>query len=133
MVQPKKQKHDARGFHFGQVKRKHRRIDIPGFVGDLADGNSIVGGLIENISAGGFKMINVPESFTAEKHTYKAILSGGDKHYKVLAKPCWRKQGKDKNNVEIGFKILDAPWEWVALTLDEIADFDTDDNIGFQS
>lgn len=133
MAQPKIQQHDSGGFYFGQVKRKFRRINISGFVGDLADGNSIVGGFVENISAGGFKMTNIPESFTAEKHTYKAILSGGNKHYKVLVKPCWRGQGKEKHNVDMGFKILDAPWQWVALTMDQIADFETDDNIGFQS
>jgi hypothetical protein len=133
MIQPNDNTHDAGGFNFGQVERKFQRLWVPGFVGELADGKSIVGGIVEDISEGGFKITSIPDSFTAEKHTYSAILSGGGKHYKVLAKPCWRKQGQGKNNVEIGFKILDAPWEWVELTMAEIPEFDTDDDFGYKA
>lgn len=133
MKQPEVENHQSGGFDFGQVKRKFRRIGIPGFIVDLADGKSVVGGIVEDISAGGFRISSIPESFTAEKHVYTTVLSGGGKHYKVLAKPCWRKQGQNINNVEIGFKILDAPWEWLELTMAEIPEFDQDDNFGFQA
>jgi hypothetical protein len=115
------------------MNRKHRRAGVPGFVGDLADGNLVIGGIVEDISTGGFKLTNIPESFSAEKHTYMAILSGGGKHYRLLAKPCWRKQGEGGGSVEMGFKILDAPWEWLALTMNEIPEFDYEDDFGFQA
>ncbi|EKD34225.1 MAG: hypothetical protein ACD_75C02423G0001 [uncultured bacterium] len=125
--------YEASGFRFGQMNRKYRRAGVPGFVGDLADGNLVFGGAVTDISAGGFKITNVPESFNAEKHTYTAILSGGGKHFRLLAKPCWRRQGAGRGNVEMGFKILDAPWEWIELTLNEIPEFDYEDNFGFQA
>ncbi|GEM_PF-1124378 len=121
------------GFRFGQMKRKHRRAGLSGFVGDLADGNLVIGGNVEDISIGGFKITDIPHSFTAEKHTYTAILSGGGKHYRLLAKPCWKRQGSGKGNVDIGFKILDAPWEWVEFTMNEIPEFDYEDSFIFQA
>lgn len=105
----------------GHVKRKHRRAEISGFMGNLVDGRKIIGGIVENISTGGFEFSSLPESFGAEKHTYIAVITGKEKHYKVLVKPCWRRC-KGKNNINIGFKILDAPWEWVELTLNQIAE-----------
>ncbi len=133
MIQNKDSTHDAGGFNFGHVERKFQRFWGPGFVGDVADGKSIVGGIVEDISAGGFKISSIPDSFTAEKHTYSTILSGDGKHYKILAKPCWRRQGQEKNNVEVGFKILDAPWEWAELTMADVAEFDTDNQLGFNA
>ena len=112
-------KETAKRLQLGQRKRKYRRTWIPGFIGDLVDGQKIIGGMIENISTGGFEMANLPKSFTAEKHTYTVVLSGAGRHYKMLAKPCWSKKNGGEN-INFGFKILDAPWEWVAFTLQEI-------------
>ncbi len=121
------------GFRFGQMKRKYRRVGFCGFVGDLAIGKLVVGGNIEDLSIGGFKITGIPLSFGAEKHTYSAILSGGGKHFRLLAKPCWKKQGSRKGSVDLGFKILDAPWEWVKFTMNEIPEFDYEDSFGFQA
>lgn len=109
-------KSTGQGRQFGQVKRRYQRAEVGSFQGNLADGKNVIGGVVGNISPGGFTFTNVPESFSADKHTYTAVLSGGGKHYKMLAKPCWRmKKGND--TLHIGFKILDAPWEWVDLTM----------------
>jgi hypothetical protein len=103
---------------FGQIKRNYRRTGIPGFVGTFADGKKIIKTNVENISTGGFEITILPKSFLAEKNTYVAVISGEGKHYKMLVKPCWQK--KEGRNMNIGFKILDAPWEWVELTLNRI-------------
>ena len=121
---------EASGSRFGQMRRKYRRAGVPGFVGDIADGNLVIGGMIEDISTGGFRITNIPEFFQAEKHTYSAVLSGAGKHYRLLAKPCWRKKGTGQDQVEMGFKIIDAPWEWVELTMKEIPEFDYEDGFG---
>jgi hypothetical protein len=109
------------GFHLGPTERKYRRVEISGFVGDLADGRALLGGVVADISPGGFKMTTMKTTFTADRHTYTAVLTGGGNHYRLLAKPCWKRPGTGKYYLEIGFKILDAPWEWVELTMNEIA------------
>lgn len=124
-----KQRNPVAEMYGGQVKRKFRRVAIPGFVGDLADGSAIVCGDVENISKNGFKFTNAPAGFTADKFTYTVVLSRQGEHYRVLAKPCWKKCGRS-NRTEIGFKILDAPWEWVELTSREIPEYDYDDLSG---
>ncbi len=100
----------------GQRRRKYRRTLIPDFVGDLADGGKVIGGVVDNISPGGFEITNLPKSFAAEKHHYTTVLSGGGKHYRMLVKPCWSKK-KGAYHRDIGFKILDAPWQWLELTM----------------
>lgn len=103
----------------GRLKRKYHREKVFGFVGNIADGRKIIDGIVENVSPDGFEIANLPQSFTGEGYLYTAILSGGGRHYKVLTRPCWRTK-KENNTVHIGFKILDAPWEWLALTLHHI-------------
>lgn len=117
----------------GRVKRKYRRAGMAGFVGDVADGKSIYSGYVRDISVGGFKIADLPQSFSAVRHTYTAIISGGGKHYRVLAKPCWQRSADMKNRIDIGFKIIDAPWEWVEFTMNEIPEFDYEDSFGYLS
>lgn len=105
----------------GHIQRKYQRAEISGFMGNLVDGRKIIGGIVENISTGGFEFSNLSESFDAGKHTYVAIITGKERHYKVLVKPCWRNYN-GKNDINVGFKILDAPWEWVELNLNQISE-----------
>lgn len=114
----------------GPVKRKSRRAKIPGFIADLADGNAIIGGKVGNISQNGFSFTHVSPEFPADKHAYTIVLSRNGSHYRVIAKPCWRLQGEEN---EIGFKILDAPWEWLEFTMTEIPEFDYDVSTIFQA
>ncbi len=108
-------KHSFAGF-LGKVKRRNTRTRVQGFVGDIAVGSSIICGDVADISCSGIKMTSLPENFSAVKHIYTTIVSGDGKHYKLLVKPCWKKRNTD-GGVEIGFKILDAPLDWVDLTL----------------
>ena len=59
------------------VRRKSRRVRIPGFVGDLADGNAIIGGRVGNISKTGFNFTGVSPDFHADRHVYTIVLSRG--------------------------------------------------------
>lgn len=119
----------AGSFRYGQMRRKDRRAGIPGFVVNIADGNLVVEGTVADISTGGFRIRNIPEFFKAEQHTYSTVLSGGGRHFRLLAKPCWRRKGAGQHQVEMGFKIIDAPWEWVELTLREIPAFDYEEGL----
>lgn len=123
----------AKCFQFGQMKRKHRRAEVSGFVGNFVSGNLVCAGDVQDISLGGFRIKDIPQSFGTEKHAYTIVLSGRGKHFRVLAKPCWKKEGSEKSNVDIGFKILDAPWEWVEFTTKEIPEFDYEDTFGYQA
>ncbi len=107
------------GFQLGRQKRRYPRAIVEGFTGNLADGMRIVEGRVGNISAGGFEFSNIPDSFTADKHSYTMKLSNGGKYYKLLVTPCWRKP-KGGDIFDIGFKILDAPLDWLEYTFNSI-------------
>ena len=102
----------------GIFHRRYRRRAVAGFSCDIADGNRLVVGVVGDVSPNGFKLSDVDESFQADGHCYQTVLSGQGRHYKMLAKPCWRRQS-DKG-VEIGFKIMEVSWEWTEFILDTI-------------
>jgi hypothetical protein len=99
------------------MKRKCNRRKVAGYYGDLAIDSNIVRGVVQDISSGGFKLSHLPDSFQNEKHVYTIIISKGDSHYKLLAKPCWQNKKSEETHLNVGFKVIDAPWEWAELTL----------------
>lgn len=95
--------------------RRSRRERVSGFSCDIADGNRLIGGIVEDVSPTGFKMTQVSENFHGVEHCYRTVVSGNGKHFKILAKPCWKNM--TPAGVEIGFKILDVSWEWTEMLL----------------
>lgn len=118
---------------FGVLKRRFQRTGVHGFVADIADGNSMLNGLVADVSSGGFRMTRIADTFVVAKHSYTAFISGGGKNYKVLVKPCWQKNDAGSNFVEMGFKIVDAPWEWMEFVLNTVSDTDYEDDWGFHA
>ncbi len=101
------------------VRRNEKRTIVNGFVGDVADGNFVFAGRVEDISSGGVKISHLPLDFSLGKHkSYRTVISGDGKHYRVLVSPCWGKRDEATNTLEAGFKLIDAPWEWEELILD---------------
>jgi len=98
------------------MKRKFERMTVKGIRGDLAIDKAILNGIVDDVSPNGFKLSHLPASFQNDKHVYTVIISNGDIHYKILAKPCWDTKAAGKNSIEAGFKIIDAPWEWAEFT-----------------
>jgi len=99
----------------GGFSRRTHRERVAGFTCDIADGHRLLAGIVEDISANGFKMTQVSENFLGNEHCYRTVVNGGGKHFKILAKPCWKRASSE--GLEIGFKILDVSWEWTELIL----------------
>ena len=95
--------------------RRYQRVEVESFAGDIADGNQVLSGIVENVSANGFKIRAVPAAFDGKKHAYKIVVYGDDDFYKLQATPCWEERGKD--DVTLGFKIIDANWKWYEFVL----------------
>jgi hypothetical protein len=114
-------------------KRRHSRVEVHGFVGDIADGNFVLGGIVEDVSSGGFKLSSLPGNFSAADRNYTTVISGKGKHYKVIVIPCWTKKASNSRSVEAGFKIVQAPWEWTEFVLGSESLFDHEDDVSFLS
>lgn len=103
----------------GGLHRRYRRGDVAGFSCDIADGNRLVAGVVDNISTNGFKIHYTGNTFSANEHCYQAVVSGNGRHYKIFAKPCWQQQ--TDSGQEIGFKIIDVSWEWTEMVLESVS------------
>lgn len=110
--------HQERSLRREVFHRRYRRGMVSGFSCDIADGNRLVGGIVGDVSSNGFKLLDVDESFQADDHCYQTVVSGKGRHYKMLAKPCWRR--KSDKGLEVGFKIMDVSWEWTEFILDTL-------------
>ncbi len=117
----------------GILKRRYQRTGVRDVVADIGDGNDVLAGLVTDISSGGFKMIRVADTFTIDRYSYPTIISGGGRYYKVLAKPCWHRINSRTHSQEIGFKIVDASWEWTEFVLNTASDADIEDDWGYQA
>jgi hypothetical protein len=94
-------------------KRRYPRLRTEQMIGDISDGRHVVRGRIVDFSTGGCRIVGLPKSFEAGNHTYTAIISNRDKHYKLLVSPRWSRSSDALAELEMGFKILDSTWEWV--------------------
>ena len=93
-------------------KRKHPRFKVDGLSCHIAAGNMIFDGVVEDISAGGFKMANLPKALTVKRHTYQAVLSGNGRHHRLIVIPCWTEKPANSRLTRVGFRIIQASWEW---------------------
>lgn len=99
----------------GPGSRKHERAEVEGYLGDIADGSQVLGGIVSNISLAGVKLSKLPNTFSADKQQYTAVISGENRHVKILIQPRWYEKKKGTDDMDVGFKIIYAPWEWMEL------------------
>ncbi len=109
----------SKGLH--SLKRRHTRIEIQGFIGDIADGNFVLEGTVDDVSLGGFKMSNLPRNFSATNNNYTMVISGKGEHYRLIVKSCWKQEMMINHSFVVGFKIVQAPWEWTEFILNTTA------------
>jgi hypothetical protein len=105
-------------FIFGRRTRKFRRARVDGFVCQLAENKSVFKGDVDDLSAQGFNMTQVPELFCDETKIYRAIFSEGDSYYKIIVVPRWSKPSPEGGGFTVGYKILDNDWKWVRFSMD---------------
>jgi hypothetical protein len=115
------------------IKRRHPRVEVHGFVGDIADGNFVLGGIVEDVSSGGFKMSDLPGNFSANDRSYTTVISGKGRHYRVIVIPCWTKKVKSSRFMEVGFKIMQASWEWTEFVMNTVSPAGPGNDFGFHS
>jgi PilZ domain len=117
MQQKELQDRQAEGKRFGMIARRHRRSAVSGMTANVADRNILYDGMVSDISTGGFRLQRKADDFAGSSMSYTVIVSVGRQRYRILAKPCWIRNDGATRNQEIGFRIIDAPWEWLELVM----------------
>lgn len=100
--------------------RRYKRQSLNNYTGDISDERVVVNGIVENVSASGFKLTGVSNAFASVGLDCSVVVSGDGKNFKLKARPCWEKQGGASK--EIGFKVVDASWEWYEFVLEALHD-----------
>ncbi|MEA2115304.1 MAG: PilZ domain-containing protein [Thermodesulfobacteriota bacterium] len=98
-------------------KRSHERMELHGHIADIADGNFIYGGIIEDVSLGGLKLNSLPTKFVIEGRIYCIVVSGeaSEAHFKIKVRPRWKRLDSAGLSMDVGFMVVDAPKEWTNL------------------
>ena len=98
-------------------KRSHERMELHGHIADIADGNFIYGGIIEDVSLGGLKLNSLPTKFVIEGRIYCIVVSGevSEAHFKIKVRPRWKRLDNSGVSMDVGFMVVDAPREWTDL------------------
>ena len=117
MQQKVLQDRQAEGQRFGMIARRHRRSAVSGMTANIADGHVLYGGRVADVSTGGFRLQRKADDFAGSGMSYTVLVSVGRKRYRILAKPCWIRNDGATQKQEIGFRIIDAPWEWLELVM----------------
>jgi len=102
------------------VARRFGRMAVAGISVGIADESSYAVAVAENISQGGLKLAGLSPRFQADKFLYRAVVSTDGKSFRLTVKPCWRRSDNGQS-VEIGFKVIEAPWEWYEFTDPQIS------------
>ena len=98
-------------------KRRHERMELHGHIADIADGDFIYGGIIEDVSLGGLKLNSLPTKFVIEGRIYCIVVSGevSEAHFKIKVRPRWKRLDNAGLSMDVGFMVVDAPREWTNL------------------
>ena len=100
--------------------RRHPRISLKTFHGEIAGKTRICRGRIVDASTAGLKISDIDPDFFTENSIYTLTLSGKEQNHRVIVTPCWIRKDKSKNYAEAGLKLISAPWEWLSFVLDQV-------------
>lgn len=94
-------------------KRMQPRLELKGYIGDVADGHLVYDGIVGDISVEGLRLTDLPDRFIVDKYKkYKLVISGGtdQMYYKLTVSPRWKRQ--NGYHLEVGFNIIQASPNW---------------------
>lgn len=78
----------------------------------ISDGKSSVLGIVEDLSANGLRIGQVPMDFDDTRPTCKAVINSPSGDFTIILKPRWVKETLPGMYKTIGFQIENPPEDW---------------------
>ena len=97
--------------------RRHPRVELNTFHGDVVYDKRICSGRIIDASTAGLRMIDIDADFFAEKSCYTLVVSGKEHNHRLIVTPCWIRKETSGSNADVGLKLVSAPWEWIDFVI----------------
>lgn len=95
-----------------RISPRHKTLGLMSFV---SDGKSSVLGVVDDLSASGLRIAQIPQDFDATVQRCKAVISSPSGDFTLTLKPCWVKETNRGMYKTMGFQIVDPPVEWTAF------------------
>ena len=91
---------------------RHKTLGLMTFI---SDGKSSVMGVVDDISATGIKVAQIPRDFDTTVQNCRAVINSPGGDYTVSLKPCWVQETNRGMYKTIGFQIVAPPPGWTAF------------------
>jgi hypothetical protein len=102
-------------------RRVSKRQATMGLLSSMWDGKSVCIGVVEDISANGILVSQIPAHFDEDFHECFSIVHGPLQDLIVMVLPSWKADTKKEMYQLIGFEIVKPPANWeqfVSVTLE---------------
>ena len=96
----------------GKSNRLNDRHKTLGLMSFISDGKSSVLGIVEDLSATGLRVGQVPLDFDDSVQRCKAVLHSPSGDFNIVLTPRWTKETNRGMYKSIGFQIVDPPDGW---------------------
>lgn len=106
------------GFKGNAGEEEHRRdsrYKTLGLMAVISDGKTRHFGVVEDLSASGLRLTQVPADFDESGGTCTAVVNSPTGDVQVSLHPCWIRSAKKGMYKTIGFKIHNPPAGWQDL------------------
>lgn len=101
-------------------RRGSKRQSTMGLLSSMWDGESVCIGVVDDVSATGIRVSQIPSKFDKHSQECLTIVHGPLQDFKVMLHPSWRLETKKEMYQLIGFKVVKPAANWkqfVAATL----------------
>lgn len=93
-------------------RRACKRQPIMGLLSSMWDGESTCIGVVEDVSATGIRVSQIPSQFDKYSQQCLTIVHGPLQDFKVMLYPSWRVETKKEMYQLIGFEVVKPGANW---------------------
>ena len=97
----------------GKSDRKNKRLETLGLMSFISDGKSSVLGIVEDLSATGLRVGQVPLDFDDSVQQCKAVVHSPTGDFNMILMPRWIEETNRGMYKSIGFQITAPPDGWI--------------------
>jgi len=93
-------------------RRKCKRNATMGLMSIMSDGDSACIGVVEDVSATGIRVSQIPSRFSEHSQGYFGVVYGPLQDFKLKLQPKWRSEIKKNMYQMIGFQVVNPTPKW---------------------
>lgn len=93
-------------------RRRYKRNATMGLMSIMWDGDSACIGVVEDVSATGIRVSQIPSHFDAHSQGHSGVVYGSLQDFKLKLQPKWQTETKKNMYKMIGFQVVNPTPKW---------------------